>query len=260
MMKLFRVAAFDEEAISDTFAKGSYETLISDTLDIDSDFNGTYSISHNIEDSLIISKLMAMLLTQRYYASIIGYNLTAASNTAKSIIYNSFDKYGVQIRTLNDNIDRLITVKSSIKQSTNIDKTTSTIEDEATDTIDNQVVVETSETQDPNEIVSKRNDTPNAGNNPDLLTDRYLTGSTRNTETLGDKTTSIDDQRFISNVIGERKRANQELASMDDNYILTVHDNDIQSIKELLTVIDSIYQQWISYLDRTMLTYDMSSL
>lgn len=203
----------------------------------------------------IIERFMGKILTERYYASIIGHSPTLAANIAKSIIFSSYDNYGRKIEVIEEQIDKLIVAKSKTTKTVNQEITSTTIDDETTDTVDDQTAITDEIIQSPNSLLVKENETPNAGNNPNLLDDTYLSKSIRNEETVGDRNVYTDNQRAVTNVIGERKRT---LSHLDENLELTVNDNDVESVLQLTQLVQDTYTQWLSYLDRVLFTYDVS--
>lgn len=154
--------------------------------------------------------------------------------------------YVSALKALEDNLDNLIEnaktswvkVNSDLSHELDIDA----VEDSMSGT--NSNVDETDNTN-----ISKFNDTGKAGANPNLLSDTYLTSSTRN-ESEG--ATNSTGTFANSQNYGARKNVSRTLGDKLDNYneYITAHDAD--SIKNLMNNINAIYGAWAKEISKIL--------
>lgn len=219
-MKLFKLA-------SDTAINTYFTNIITDYDDNDYQ-NYLDSVirndmfKYNFKYFPYISKLLYKLLHERMHASITGYTLETAAMNFNSIILSSADKYGRIISLYETTLDDMLDLDRITTKVSESDLDGTTTDDAAEDT-----------------ALNKFNDTPNAGNNPDLLTDTYLSSSDRN--------------KFN---IGERNRAIAELRTQTEE----LNDSDniakLEAVGRLQSNIANIFDEWLDYVDKKALTYD----
>ena len=173
-----------------------------------------------------IHKLLMKLFFERQHAYMVGYTLKSAGNNLSSIIADSADKYGRIINLYETELDNMLGLDRITTKETSSDTEGSTNEDAATDS-----------------TLHKFNDTPNSGDNPDLLADTYLSSSDRNTYN-----------------IGERKRLIEELRTQTE--LLNDSDNiaKLEAVGRLQLNISNIFDEWLNYIDDKALVYDMQNI
>jgi|SRR5690554_253894 len=189
-----------------------------------------FSILDVIDNDMIQSAIdsyhldiLNKLRIERSYSSIPAKTLEDAQLLLKSIIEHSYDKYVHIIKLYDDELDNILSLDRVDTRSITTDKEQSQTDDAFTD-----------------DSLIKRNDTPNAGDNPDLITDKYLSESER-----------------VKHDISERSRSTLESGeSLETN----THIDNIERFKllgELEHNIANIYDQWLRYIDRNILIFNL---
>lgn len=257
MFKLYRIAKINDEPNIPTFYKPFIDTTVGMTatgqLPI-TDFVGP-DFTLNPEYKEIIEKMLFQLVAQRYYTSMIGINLAMAGTSLMTSIVKSANDYAARILAIETNLTNLIANKSKIHKSTNTDFSTETVEDESQDNISDSGVTYVEELPQTKSLLVKENDTPNAGNNTDLLSDTYLSKSQRNVEEIGSKDVSTDLENVRSIVTGQRKSTINNLGLANNNYQIILEDADAESLTQLLSIITNIYDEWLEYIEARHLIY-----
>ena len=223
-MKKFKIAseiendAYFIDKISDLY------DYIEESLDMTNIIGGERFYSSVYAE--YIRKILEKLFLERQHAYIVGYTLNSAGNNLTSIILDSADKYGRIIKLYETTLDDMLGLDRITTKETSSDTEGSTNEDAATDS-----------------TLHKFNDTPNSGDNPDLLADTYLSSSDRNTYN-----------------IGERKRLIEELRTQTE--LLNDSDNiaKLEAVGRLQLNISNIFDEWLNYIDDKALVYDMQNI
>lgn len=201
-----------------------------------------------------IKALLVKLYYERYYTSILGINITTAAQSLNSIIKDSATKYGQIIKSLTASlIDDIIKNYDKIRIETETDYLETITDAEAEDQ-DSRSAITANET-DPitDSTLRKRNDTPQAGNNPDLLSDTYLSQSERNIAELGARMSTTDMEDVVTRVIGERERTHHKEGIADKNYTLTTRIANLDSVAKIWTHLQDAYANWLDHIDKKAL-------
>lgn len=146
-------------------------------------------------------------------------NIVHASHALFTVINFTADKYVPLIQFNQDKLNDILTLER--KTTSNVDRNViqDRLDDAATDS-----------------SIRKFNDTPNAGSNPNLLDDTYLSESERNTTSLGERSSNV----------------NQDLS--EEGTIL-IEDN-IERAKILVQLdqmIKDYYSMWVRDIDKAIL-------
>ncbi len=146
-------------------------------------------------------------------------NKKHASNALTNVIIFTADKYVPLIQFNQDKLDEILTLER--KTISNVDRNVvqDRLDDAATDS-----------------SIRKFNDTPNAGSNPNLLDDTYLSESERNTTNLGERSSNV----------------NQDLSEEGTTLI----EDNIERAKILVQLdqmIKDYYSMWIRDIDKAIL-------
>lgn len=183
-------------------------------------------INTTLEEREIIYKMLDLLEYKHPFASIAiekqrddHTNRVRASSTFAKVVEFSADKYVPLIQFNQDKLDEILALDR--KTTSNVDRNVvqDRLDDAATDS-----------------SIRKFNDTPNAGANPDLLDDTYLSESERNTTDLGERSSNV----------------NQDLS--EEGTIL-IEDN-IERAKILVQLdqmIKDYYSMWVRDIDKAIL-------
>lgn len=188
---------------------------LNDILDID------FKSNLNEPEEL---KIFDKLLVERYYASVVADSFEHAQSLMLSTIRDSKDKYIKLIKLYEDELDNILKLDKRIETEVTTEVLGNQTDDEASDS-----------------TLVKRNDTPNAANNPDLLTDKYLSESER-----------------VSDSIGERKRSTSEEGETYEDRIEVDNIERLRVLGELEFNISNLYDQWLNYIDRRVLVVELT--
>ena len=255
--KYYRIAKTIDELNIPTFYNPFIDTTTGMTatgqLPVTDFVSPSFTLNPDYKD--IIEKMLFDLVSQRYYTSILGTDLVMAGTSLMTSIVRSANNFAARILSIETNLTKLIVNKSKIHKSTNTDVSNETIEDSSTDNISDQATNQIEEEPQTKSLLIKENDTPNAGNNTDLLSDTYLSKSQRNVEDVGVKVINTDLQNVRSIVTGERKSTINNLGLAENNYEIILEDADAQSLSQLLIIITNIYEEWLEYIEAKHLIY-----
>src|SRR5690554_1895473 len=179
-----------------------------------------------LERAKIIYKMLEVLEYTHPFAKIAiekqeheHYNEEQALYALTKVIEYSADKYVPLIQFNQEKLDEILTLDR---------KTTSNV--------DRNVVQDRLDDATTDSSIRKFNDTPNAGANPDLLDDTYLSESERNTTSLGERSSNV----------------NQDLSEEGTTLI----EDNIERAKILVQLdqmIKDYYSMWIRDIDKAIL-------
>ena len=178
------------------------------------------------EKAIIIETMLYSLESTHPFAKIAIENTAdeldnkeKASWALYEVVKFSADKYVPLIQFNQEKLDEILTLDR--KTTSNVDRNVvqDRLDDAATDS-----------------SIRKFNDTPNAGANPDLLDDTYLSESERNTTSLGERSSNV----------------NQDLSEEGT----TLTEDNIERAKILVQLdqmIKDYYSMWIRDIDKAIL-------
>lgn len=217
-------------------------TLSTDVMRYSNWFTG-----HNYKT--YIDHLLTKLHAERSHTYIVGLSIYDAATNMNSFISDSANKYGPILKELTDSVLELA-IRFTEQETVDTEKDeTTTIQDAAATDQDSRSSIELTEhATTTDSALRKRNDTPQAGNNPNLTNDTYLSQSERNEAILGAREISNDIEDTISKSIGERLRTIRNIADPGVNYRTTVKMMTIPHIASLIDSIHDIYNRWLEEL------------
>lgn len=161
-----------------------------------------------------------------------------AKNALFTYLKESLYSYGNIILKLRDEIDNITNLKGNVLNTSNTEEDSLGVvetEDESYQNTDNTAT---------NNNLHKFNDTPKAGQNPDLITDTFVTSSDRNT---GESTNVgfSDDMRVTS-------ATNEVLRSISTTSETTANEYATR-FKELSDTINDLFETWTNETYRRIL-------
>lgn len=191
---------------------GDVHILLSDISTIETD-EIFYKMLYSLEHTHPFAKIAIENMGDEFY------NEASASRALFDVIIFTADKYVPLIRFNQDKLDEILTLER--KTTSNVDRNVmqDRLDDATTDS-----------------SIRKFNDTPNAGSNPDLLDDTYLSESERNTTSLGERSSNV----------------NQDLSEEGTTLI----EDNIERAKILVQldqIIKDYYSMWIRDIDKAIL-------
>ena len=174
-----------------------------------------------------------------------------ASHALARVIEFTADKYVPLIQFNQDKLDEILALDRKVI--TDIERDDESSRNRTTThEIDRLSVVEDEDQPHEESHLKKVNDTPNAGANPNLLDDTYLSQSERNTANVGlresSQTASIDED-------GSSTESDLTNSSMNEQSQSTTIDN-IERAKILVQLDQTIkdyYSMWVREVDRAIL-------
>lgn len=211
-----------------------------------------------LERAEIIEEMLYLLEYTHPFAKVAieehGSELTNelyASRGLAQVIKFTADKYVPLIQFNQDKLDEILMLDRKVITDIERDDE-STRNRSTTHEIDRLSTVEDEELPHEESHLKKMNDTPNAGANPNLLSDTYLSKSERNAINIGlresSQTASIDED-------GSSTESDLTNSSMNEQSQSTTIDN-IERAKVLVqldTIIKDYYSMWVRDIDRAIL-------
>lgn len=206
----------------------------------------------------IIEKMLYMLEHNHPFAKVAIENQgnvlideSTASRVLAQVVKFTADKYVPLIQFNQDKLDEILTLDRKVITDIERDDE-STRNRSTTHEIDRLSVVEDEDLPHEESHLKKFNDTPNAGANPNLLDDTYLSKSERNAVNVGlresSQTASIDED-------GSSTESDLTNSSTTEQSQSTTIDN-IERAKLLVqldTTIKDYYSMWIRDIDKAIL-------
>lgn len=174
-----------------------------------------------------------------------------ASHALARVIEFTADKYVPLIQFNQDKLDEILTLDRKVITDTKHDDSSSRNRS-TTHEIGRLSVVEDEDKPHEESHLKKTNDTPNAGANPNLLDDTYLSKSERNTANVGLKESS---QTASINEDGSSTESDLTNSSTTEQSQSSTIDN-IERAKILVQLDQTIkdyYSMWIRDIDKTIL-------
>lgn len=163
------------------------------------------------------------LNTERWLSSILADSKSHAVDLLISVIESSKIKYEALLKLYHDELDNLLLGDETTSREIITSKDGSMTDDAYTDS-----------------QLRKFNETPQAGNNPNLLSDTYLSESERNTVDGGERVRTITDEGTSSDITNRSNNLERALS------LRAIEDN-----------ISDLYRNWMRDIDREILVYEI---
>lgn len=242
-------------ADSEVYIKQVYGTPITNVETFINDNVKQVSMFNNHTYKQEIYTLIVKIFRERYYCSILGLSPEAAWINFNSILMDSSSKFGPIIKELTSQaIEAAIRYEYQDQTEEEKHEIVTSKDDSATDQDSRSAIELTEELEQTSDYLRKFNDTPQAGNNPDLTTDTYLSASERNTEVKGPREISNDIEDIVTKTIGERLNTLTTLKDPNENYITARRHLSVPHIASILTSLYDTYEQWMIHVERRIMT------
>ena len=204
-----------------------------------------------------IKEILLKLYRERGYASILGTGQDPYGQACvylNSIILGSANKYGQIIKSLTGAlIDDIIKNIDSVRTETETNLLDTITDADSTDQ-DSRSSISLSENEATSDSsLRKRNDTPQAGNNPNLTNDTYLSQSERNTAEIGARSSTTDLEDIVTRVIGEKERTHHKEGTANQNYTQVTRIANLDSVAKVWTHLQDAYANWLDHIDEKAL-------
>lgn len=161
------------------------------------------------------------------------------------ILMKTIDEYSMKILSLRSNIDELmdlgLTQKTIMK---NISESEGTNEVNSSGSSTGEITINDSTD---NTLISKYNDTRSSGDNTDLLTDTYLTNSTRNNEETVTQSSTEEQRSHTDGNIGEMYSKTES-----ESEIERIGNDHIERYNNLVKTINSLFKKWLREFDEIL--------
>lgn len=217
-----------------------------------------WTINRPLDEHEIIDKMLESLQYTHPFAKIVIENQSdelenerEAANALLRVIEFTADKYVPLIQFNQDKLDEILTLDRKVITDIARDDESSRNRS-TTHEIDRISIIEDEEQPHEETHLKKLNDTPNAGANPNLLDDTYLSQSERNTANVG-----LRESHQMADVSedGSSTESDSTNSSMNEQSQSTTIDNIERArvLVQLDQTIKDYYSMWIRDIDKAIL-------